>query len=289
MPNTAIPETLIALLHGPDSPGIVARTCGWIFENGGNILHADQHRDAATDVFIQRIEWQPAAGHDPLDEAARFRRHATSIGLCVRIARTTDRPKVAVLVSKQGHAYHDLMLRWASGELPCDICFTASNHTTWENAAREHYRVPFHHIPVTPSTKPAAEANLLSLIDQYGIQLLVMARYMQILSEDFLQKCPAPVINIHHSFLPAFVGAKPYHQAYTRGVKLIGATAHYATPILDDGPIIHQAVAPINHRHNVEDLIRLGQDLEKQVLAQSVRWHLQNRILAYGKKTVVFD
>ncbi|MDR2863532.1 MAG: formyltetrahydrofolate deformylase [Puniceicoccales bacterium] len=279
--------TLTALLHGPDSPGIVARTAGWIFENGGNILHADQHCDAEAGMFIQRIEWLPAA--DAVAEAQRFRVFANSLGMEVKIGLSTERPKVAVLVSKQGHAFHDLMLRWTAGELPCEIAFVASNHTTWETAARQSYQVPFYHIPVTPETKDEAELRLEALLREHDVQLAVMARYMQVLSKAFLQRCPIPVINIHHSFLPAFAGARPYLQAYARGVKLIGATAHYATPVLDDGPIIHQAVAPVNHRHSVNDLVRRGQDLEKQVLAQAVCWHLQNRVLAYGKKTVVFD
>ncbi|MDR1816994.1 MAG: formyltetrahydrofolate deformylase [Puniceicoccales bacterium] len=281
--------TLTALLHGPDSPGIVAKTAGWIFESGGNILHADQHRDAGAGVFVQRLEWTLAAGDDPGTAAARFREFAAALGLDATVAPDTDRPRIGVLVSKQGHAFHDLLLRWKAGELPCEIAFVASNHETWAAAARDHYRVPFHHLPVTPETKRDAEAALLELVRATGVQLLVMARYMQVLSAWFLERCPVPVINIHHSFLPAFAGAKPYHQAHERGVKLIGATAHYATPVLDDGPIIHQAVAPITHRHSVEDLVRLGRDLEKQVLAQAVRWHLQNRVLAYGKKTVVFE
>ncbi|MDR2845408.1 MAG: formyltetrahydrofolate deformylase [Puniceicoccales bacterium] len=281
--------TLTALLHGPDSTGIVARTAGWIFENDGNILHADQHSDTEAGVFIQRIEWLPAAGKDPREESDRFRAYAAGLGMAAHIALSTDRPKIAVLVSKQGHAFHDLMLRWAAGELPGDVGLVVSNHTTWETDTREHYKVPFFHLPVTPETKAGAEAQLDALLREHRIELVVMARYMQVLSESFLRRCPIPVINIHHSFLPAFAGAKPYHQAYSRGVKLIGATAHYATPILDDGPIIHQAVAPVSHRHSVNDLMRRGQDLEKQVLAQAVRWHLQNRVLAYGHKTVVFD
>ncbi|MDR2430350.1 MAG: formyltetrahydrofolate deformylase [Puniceicoccales bacterium] len=288
--ETHAPTTLIALLHGPDTPGIVARTAGWIYENGGNILHADQHCDIQAGVFIQRIEWQPSHPDAIAAESARFYAHATTrLGMTVRIARSTDRPRVAVLVSKQGHAYHDLMLRWLAGELPCEIRLVVSNHATWEHATREHYHVPFHHIPVTPGTKTKAEAQLEALLNAHGIQLVVMARYMQILSEDFLRRASAPVINIHHSFLPAFAGARPYHQAHARGVKLIGATAHYATPVLDEGPIIHQAVAAVSHRHDVNDLVRRGQDLEKQVLAQAVNWHLQNRVLAYGNKTVVFE
>jgi formyltetrahydrofolate deformylase len=283
--------SLTALLHGPDKPGIVARTAGWIFQNGGNILHADQHCDSGAGVFIQRIEWIPAPGREPDVDASEFRQFAASLGMDVKTARSTDRPKVAVLVSRQGHAFHDLMLRWRAGELPCEIVFVASNHDTWGDASRQHYHTPFHHIPVgpDPASKAAAEEKLGALVRENGIKLLVMARYMQVLSGAFLEKCPAPVINIHHSFLPAFAGAKPYHQAHARGVKLIGATAHYATPVLDAGPIIHQAVAPVTHRQSVDDLVRLGQDLEKQVLARAVRWHLENRVLAYGNKTVVFE
>jgi formyltetrahydrofolate deformylase len=284
-----MPATVTALLHGPDSPGIVARTSGWIFQNGGNILHADQHRDAEAEVFIQRIAWTPAPGRDPHADAAAFSAFATGLGMSVKTALDGDRPKVAVLVSKQGHAFHDLMLRWRAGGLPCDIAFVASNHDTWATDVRDYYRVPFFHIPVTPQTKAASEARLDALAREHGVELLVMARYMQVLSAAFLESAPAPVINIHHSFLPAFAGAKPYHQAHARGVKLIGATAHYATPVLDAGPIIHQAVAPVSHRHGVEELVRLGQDLEKEVLARAVRWHLENRVLAYGNKTVVFE
>lgn len=280
--------TLIALLHGPDSPGIVARTAGWIFENGGNIIHADQHRDAEAGIFVQRIEWTPAAENSQ-DESSRFRAFAAKLGMAVKIARSTDRPKVAVMVSKQGHAFHDLMQRWRAGELPCEIGAVVSNHTTWQDETTQHYGVPFHHIPVSADTKSSAEGQLEQLVRDQQIELVVLARYMQVLSADFLGRVPVPVINIHHSFLPAFAGAKPYHQAYSRGVKLIGATAHYATPILDDGPIIHQAVAPVSHRHNVSDLIRRGQDLEKLALSQAVRWHLQNRILVFDNKTVVFD
>lgn len=280
--------TLIALLHGPDAPGIVARTSGWIFENGGNILHADQHCDAEAGIFVQRIEWSPAAA-DLEAESARFSAFAAQLGMQVKIAPSTARPKVAVLVSKQGHAFHDLMQRWRAGEMPCSVAFVASNHTTWAEETAQYYHAPFHHIPVSSETKPAAEAALLDLLREHQIELIVLARYMQVLSADFLNRVNIPVINIHHSFLPAFAGAKPYHQAYSRGVKLIGATAHYATPVLDDGPIIHQAVTPISHRHHVDDLVRRGQDLEKLVLAQAVRWHLQNRVLAFHNKTVVFD
>lgn len=303
MSNSA---TLIALLHGPDQPGLVARVAGWIYERGGNILHADQHRDMEAGVFFQRVEWEPAfagssdvspahltAGQQrPADLAsasAEFHAFAThGLGMNVRILSSADRPKVAVFVSKADHCFHDLILRWKAGEYACDIVAVVGNHADLASAAAG-YGLSFHHIPVTAAQKPAAEAEQLKLMSELNVDLVVLARYMQVLSADFLEKLGRPVINIHHSFLPAFAGGRPYHQAHARGVKLIGATAHYATPDLDEGPIIHQDVARVTHRHGVEDLARRGRDLEKLVLAQAVRWHLEGRVLVYGNKTVVFD
>jgi formyltetrahydrofolate deformylase len=315
------PANLIALLHGPDQPGLVARVASWIYDRGGNILHADQHRDMEAGVFFQRVEWEPAfakARDDPsvenLTPAARasaairamadqsqgrpadlngaissFQEFAqTSLGMKVAILSSADRPRVAVFVSKADHCFHDLVLRWKAGDFTCDLVAIVSNHTDLGDAAR-HYGLPFFHIPVTGATKAAAETRQLELLREVRAELVVLARYMQVLSADFLQKFAAPVINIHHSFLPAFAGGKPYHQAYARGVKLIGATAHYATPDLDEGPIIHQDVGRVTHRHGVEDLVRKGRDLERLVLAQAVRWHLEGRVLVYGNKTVVFD
>jgi formyltetrahydrofolate deformylase len=206
----------------------------------------------------------------------------------VQILSSLDRPRVAVFVSKSDHCFHDLILRWKAGDYGCDIVAIVSNHPDLGDVARG-YGLPFFHIPVTAETKAAAEAKQLALMTELRTELVVLARYMQVLSADFLQKLGAPVINIHHSFLPAFAGGRPYHQAHARGVKLIGATAHYATPDLDEGPIIHQDVARVTHRHGVEDLVRRGRDLERQVLAQAVRWHLEGRVLVYGNKTVVFD
>jgi formyltetrahydrofolate deformylase len=180
------------------------------------------------------------------------------------------------------------VLRWQAGEFPCEIVAVVSNHTELA-AAAQNYGLKFHHIPVQAATKSAAEARQVALLKKLRVELVVLARYMQVLSAEFLEKLGRPVINIHHSFLPAFAGGRPYHQAHERGVKLIGATAHYATAVLDDGPIIHQDVARVTHRHGVEDLIRKGRDLEKLVLAQAVHWHLENRVLVYGNKTVVFD
>jgi len=288
-PNAMETPTLIALLHGPDQPGLVARVSGWIFARGGNILHADQHRDREAGIFFQRIEWVPTGSAGVAErEAGDFLAFAASLGMQAKVILSSRRARIAVFVSKADHCFHDLILRWKAGDFSGDIVAIAGNHTDLAEAARG-YGVPFHHIPVTADTKPQAEARQLALLNDLGADLVVLARYMQVLSADLLEKIGRPVINIHHSFLPAFAGGKPYHQAHARGVKLIGATAHYATRDLDEGPIIHQDVAQVTHRHGVEDLVRKGRDLEKTVLAQAVRWHLEGRVLVYGNKTVVFD
>lgn len=318
--------TLIALLHGPDQPGIVARVAGWIFEQGGNILHADQHRDMEAGVFFQRVEWAPSfapeeprrggpafgaaageggecrigeaeggatagAGTRPGAaevEAAAFASFARSLGMQADVASSAARPRVAVFVSKADHCFHDLALRWKAGEFPGELAVIVSNHRDLEPAARG-YGLDYWFTPVRRVDKAAAEAAQLEVLRDRRIDLVVLARYMQVLSAEFLAALRRPVINIHHSFLPAFAGGRPYHQAHVRGVKLIGATAHYATTVLDEGPIIQQDVARVTHRHSVDDLIRRGRDLEKLVLAQAVRSHLERRVLVYGNKTVVFD
>ncbi|MCF3651163.1 formyltetrahydrofolate deformylase [Synoicihabitans lomoniglobus] len=277
---------LVCLLHGPDQPGLVAKVSGWIFERGGNIVHADQHRDLEEGIFFQRVEWIPAG--DAAVEEAAFREFAGALGMNPSVASPARRTRVALFVSKADHCFHDIALRWKAGEYACDIVAVVSNHQVLEEASR-HYGLPFHHVPINATTKPVAEAAQLALLRDLDVELVVLARYMQVLSDDFLSKFARPVINIHHSFLPAFAGGRPYHQAHTRGVKLIGATAHYATAVLDDGPIIQQDVARVTHQHEVNDLIRKGRDLEKIVLAQAVRWHLEHRVLVYGNKTVVFD
>ena len=279
---------IVALLSGPDQKGLVSKVSGWIFDNGGNIIHADQHRDAQAGVFFQRVEWSVDGDTTPTAVATAFRSFGDSIGMKTKVAIAGDKPKVAIFVSKFDHCFHDLILRWKAGEYPCEIALIISNHEDLRDSAK-HYGIPFHYIPVTKANKSQAEAEQLALLKQEGIDLVIMARYMQILSSIFLDTFGKSVINIHHSFLPAFAGAKPYHQAHAKGVKLIGATAHYATPDLDQGPIIHQDVARITHRNSVEDLVRKGRDLEKFTLAQAVRWHLENRILVYENKTVVFD
>jgi len=287
MPSSTGSEvTLVALLHGPDQPGLVARTANWIYTRNGNILHADQHRDDETGVFFQRIEWVPATMPD--EEGAAFSEFIAGLGMEVSVARSDKVSRVALFVSKIEHCFVDFLARWKMGEFPCEVVCVVSNHVELASIS-EYYGVPYHHIPVTKQAKSEAEGKQLSLLHHYGVDLVVLTRYMQVLSDEFLGKCGCPVINIHHSFLPAFAGARPYHQAHSRGVKLIGATAHYATAILDDGPIIQQDVSPVNHRHDVRDLIRKGRDLEKSVLAQAVRWHLESRVLVYGNKTVVFD
>ncbi len=237
--------------------------------------------------FFQRIEWVPT-GNDATVEMNEFAVFASSLGMKAKVAHSSHRPKGAIFVSKADHCFHDLLLRGRAGDFAGDFTCVISNHTDMAEAAR-HYGLGFHHIPVTAETKAKAESQQIALLRKAGIDFVVLARYMQVLSADFLANFGKPVINIHHSFLPAFAGGRPYHQAHARGVKLIGATAHYATPVLDDGPIIQQDVARVTHRHSVDDLIRKGRDLEKSVLAQAVRWHLENRILVYGNKTVVFD
>ncbi len=280
---------MTALLSGPDQRGLVAKMSGWIFDHGGNIIHADQHRDMEAEVFFQRIEWTPSGDQSDLEaEISEFRSFASGLDMEVECKLTTHRSRVAVFVSKYDHCFHELFLGQKSGELPCEIVCVISNHKDLEEAT-EGYGVPFFHIPVSKDTKAVAEQTQLAVLAEHDIELVVMARYMQILSPTFLQQFAKPVINIHHSFLPAFAGGKPYQQAHERGVKLIGATAHYATAILDDGPIIQQDVDRVSHRHTVNDLVVRGRMLERRVLADAVRWHLENRVLVYGRKTVVFD
>jgi formyltetrahydrofolate deformylase len=280
-------ETIIALLSGPDQPGLVSRVSSWIFLRGSNIIHADQHEDQEAGIFFQRVEWSPSGAAE--DEAEAFRKFASSeLGMAVKVALSSARPRVALFVSKIDHCFHDTILRFRSGEMSGELACIVSNHETLR-ADAETYGIPFFCVPLPKETKPEAETRQIEIVKEHGCELVVMARYMQVLSGDFLETIGCPVINIHHSFLPAFAGGRPYHQAHTRGVKLIGATAHYATVDLDEGPIIHQDVTRINHRNAVPDLVRKGKDLEKSVFAQAIRLHLDNRILVYNNKTVVFD
>lgn len=282
-------RSIIALLHGSDQPGIVAKVAGWIHEHGGNVLHADQHLDRQENIFFQRVEWNPQLSRDLRSEADAFSSYANGeLGMKVRIALSEHRPKIALMVSKADHCFHDLILRVRSGEWNAKISGVLSNHDDLRSAS-EAYGLNYLYLPVSEETKPETEERQLLWFKEQGVELVILARYMQVLSADFLDQMECPVINIHHSFLPSFAGAKPYHQAYQRGVKLIGATAHYVTEDLDEGPIIEQDVTRVSHRHGPRDLIEKGRDLEKLVLSRAVRRHLQNRVLDYGNKTVVFD
>ncbi len=281
--------SIIALLHGPDRPGIVAKVSSWIFERGGNILHADQHRDAEANIFFQRIEWIPASGdhHDRVIQD--FSSYADrELGMKARVRSSAERTKIALFVSRVPHCFHDILLRWKAGELKADFAGVVSNHRDLEEATNR-YGLPFYHVPVSPESKPEAEKEQVRICRDLKVDLVLLARYMQILSPEMISGLGCPIINIHHSFLPAFAGGKPYHQAHQRGVKLIGSTAHYATEDLDEGPIIHQDVSRVTHRHSVRDLTRKGRDLETMVFAQAIRWHLDDRVLVYNNKTVVFD
>ncbi len=282
-------KSAVLLLSCPDKKGVVASVAGFIYQHGGNILHADEHGDHDSNTFLMRVEFDPAELNLPLSDFTwQFSKITTEFSMQWRLALSDVRLRMAVLVSKYDHCLVDLLYRHQSGELACDIPCIVSNHAE-SQAIAEFYRIPFYLVPVEKEEKQAAERQILALLERQAVDFIVLARYMQILSPEFVSKYPNRIINIHHSFLPAFVGGKPYHQAFERGVKLIGATSHYVTEVLDDGPIIEQDVARVSHRDSVEDLIQKGRDLEKVVLSRAVRWHVENRILLYGNKTVVFE
>jgi formyltetrahydrofolate deformylase len=302
-------DSAVLLIDCPDRKGLVAWVSGLLYEHGANILHADQHQDHDLGLFFMRVEWaldgethdtstlpstaeptsQPATGRFDLEGfKTAFASLATKLGMHWQLTSGAQRTRVALFCSQYLHCMADLLHRWKSGELLCEISLIISNHRDVERLA-EFYEIPFEFVPVTAATRAQAEAQQLELLAHHRIELLVLARYMQILSPSFVSHYPASIINVHHSFLPAFTGARPYHAAHARGVKLIGATSHYVTELLDDGPIIEQDVARISHRDQVEDLVARGRDLERVVLSRAVRWHLDRRILCYGNKTVVFD
>jgi formyltetrahydrofolate deformylase len=291
-------DSAVLLIDCPDRKGLVARVSGLLYEHGANILHADQHQDHDLGLFFMRVEWALDGPGNELGEAsgvfdldafkAAFAPLAAELGMRWRLTSRAQRPRVALFCSQYLHCMADLLHRWRSGELTCEIPVILSNHRAVEKLA-EFYGIPFELIEITPETKNEAEAQQLAILAEKRIDLVVLARYMQILSPEFVARYPAGIINVHHSFLPAFTGARPYHAAHARGVKLIGATSHYVTDILDDGPIIEQDVARISHRDQVEDLVARGRDLERIVLSRAVRWHLDQRILCYRNKTVVFD
>ena len=285
-------DTAVLLIDCPDQKGLVARVSGILYQQGANILHADQHIDHQLGLFFMRVEWALNGDGAPAFDLERFQGAfaplAAGLGMRWSLTSSTRRPRVALLCSRYLHCVADLLYRWRAGELACDIPLILSNHREVEQLAA-FYGVHSEHTPVTRETRDQAERRQWELLAAHGIELIVLARYMQVLSPAFVARYPAAIINVHHSFLPAFTGARPYHAAHQRGVKLIGATAHYVTEILDDGPIIDQDVARISHRDQVEDLVARGRDLERIVLSRAVRWHLDRRILCYGNKTVVFD
>jgi formyltetrahydrofolate deformylase len=287
---TASANQLATLLVScPDRKGLVAALAQLLYGHGANILDADQHTDQTAGMFFQRIRFDLRELHTDTvalergigDVAQRFE-------MSFRLAYEDHRKRVALFVSKYDHCLYDLLLRHRAGELTCDIALIISNHPDLAHVA-EQFRVPFHLFEIDKHNKTEQERAQWALLDRERIDLVVLARYMQILSADFTARYANRIINIHHSFLPAFIGSKPYHRAYERGVKLIGATAHYATSDLDEGPIIEQDVIRASHRDSIDDLVRKGRDLEKVALARAVKWHVEDRVLVYGNKTVVFD
>jgi len=279
-------HAFILTLSCPDRTGIVHAVSGFLLERGGNIEEAAQYNDHATGLFFMRVQF----ACDQVSEAdlrTQLESFATSFGMNWNLHSTTQPMRTVILVSKEGHCLNDLLFRWKSGLLPIDIRAIVSNHREFYQLAAS-YNVPFHHIPVTAANKAEAEAKQYEIIQSEGAELVVLARYMQILSDDLCRKLSGRAINIHHSFLPSFKGAKPYYQAHDRGVKLIGATAHYVTADLDEGPIIEQDVARVDHSKTVEDLTTQGRDTESQVLARAVKWHSEHRVLLNGHKTVIF-
>ena len=283
------PGNAVLLISCPDRKGLVARISDFVYRHNGNILHADEHSDAEAGLFLMRVEWELGGFVLPKDQIARaFEPLARELDLRWELRFSDQVPKTAILASKQDHCLYDLLLRHSAGELRAELAAVISNHPACRPIA-EYFGVPYLFLPITKEDKLEQEARILEELERRKVELIVLARYMQVLSDGFVGHYPNRILNIHHSFLPAFVGPKPYHQAYQRGVKLIGATAHYVTTQLDDGPIIAQDVIRISHRDSVEDLVRKGKDLEELVLARAVRAHLENRVLVYGNKTVVFD
>ncbi len=280
--------TAILLVSCPDQRGIVAALSSFITRNDGNIIALDQYVDVEEGAFFARMEWELAGFAVPLDQfAARFAAVADPLRIRWTLHRSDHRLRMAVLVSKQAHCLYDILARCESGEWPVELALVLSNHEDHRGLVERH-GLPFHCIPVAAATKAEAEARQIDLLRRNRVDFVVLARYMQILSPAFVQAFPMRIINIHHSFLPAFAGANPYRAAHDRGVKIVGATAHYVTEKLDEGPIIEQDVIRVSHRQGVDDLVRLGRDLEKIVLSRAIYEHLHHRVLVYKNRTVVF-
>jgi len=289
MEHRLMKNSAILLIDAPDRKGLVAEISTFLYDYGANILHADQHQDQELGLFFMRIEWDLAEFQiQPSEFQGAFGPLARKLKLNWRIEYSRSVPRMAIFVSHYLHCLVDLLYRRQSGELVCEIPLIISNHHEAEKLADFH-GIPFFFFEVSKAFKSEVEARQVELLEQHSVDLLVLARYMQILSPRFVKRYPGQIINVHHSFLPAFSGAKPYHAAYQRGVKLIGATSHYVTEALDDGPIIEQDVARVSHRDQLDDLVQKGRDVERLVLSRAVRWHLDRRILLYANKTVVFD
>jgi len=287
-PPDAHERSGVLLISCADRPGLVAEVAGHIAASGGNIVDAEQHTDTATGRFFQRVAFEVSADHPGARHLADgFTPTAGRLGMQLRFHSAARRTPVAILASRQGHCVLDLLHRHQAGELPMEPVAVVSNHTEVAEVAG-WFGVPFHHLPITDGRREIQEEQLEALLDDLGVELVVLARYMQVLSVDFCARWAERCVNIHHSFLPAFAGAQPYRQAHDRGVKLIGATAHYVTAELDAGPIISQGVAAVSHRDTVEDFVRRGRELETTVLADAVAAHLDHRVLVDGNRTIVF-
>lgn len=282
-------ENAILLISCPDTKGIVAKVSNFLYRNNGNIEHADQHIDSENNTFFMRIEWSLKDFKIDKDRIAdEFRSIAEEFKMDWHLYFTRDIPSVAIFVSNYLHCLYDLLLRYKSNQFPCKVSMIISNHSLAKKVAKD-FNIEFFEFPITKENKIVQEREQLALLKRNNVELVVLARYTRILTKQFVETFPNQIINIHHSFLPAFVGKHPYHQAYKRGVKIIGATSHYVTEELDAGPIIEQDTIRVSHRDSLKDLIRKGQDLEKVVLSRAVRWHLERKILVYNNKTVVFD
>jgi formyltetrahydrofolate deformylase len=287
--TTVVPTENVLILSCPDQRGIVATVTALLFENGANIEESQQFLDARTDQFFMRIRFSVEIGGSGASWWRElFAPVATTYGMDWSIRDAATPYRALVMVSRFGHCLNDLLFRWRSGALNMDIPAVVSNHRDLEPLVAS-YGIPFHHVPVTADTKPQAEEALRRIVGEHDVDLVVLARYMQVLSDDLTRDLSGRVINIHHSFLPSFKGAKPYHQAFARGVKRVGATAHYVTADLDEGPIIEQDVVRVDHRMTPEDLVRAGEEVESRVLARAVRWHCESCVLLNGDRTVVFS
>ena len=290
MENTNRQNTAVLLMHCPDKPGIIAVITEFINTNGGNILYLDQYVDRINGIFYMRAEWDLENFSIPQEKIKDYFEtlYANRYEMTYRLSFTQRKQRMAIFVSKMSHCLYDILARYVAGEWDVEIPLIVSNHPDLQVVA-DQFNIPFEVIPVNRENKAEMEAREFELLERYDIDFIVLARYMQVLSDDFINRYPNRIINIHHSFLPAFVGAKPYHAAYERGVKLIGATSHYVTAELDAGPIIEQDIVRITHKDTVNDLVQKGRDLEKIVLSRAVEKHIQRKILTYKNKTVVFS